>query len=490
MAAESNADSFFDKAKDKINEVKEERRNNKEQKKEQKKQQAIVKDQLRRKATLPDDLPDDWALNIIIEPVFNSEILVAEAGNYRKPVIFLVHGLGQLGMRDWLTVVPALKDKYRVIMLDLPGFGGSGKPRGRYSPTNYAKVLSALKQELSPSRRISVVGHSMGGAVTLRYASLFPEEVKQVVLVDVAGVLERTAYLKHSAEIPLDTSKGPEIYQRVMAGVNDKSSNFIELVNGLPEPTSYIRTDDAWGKAFSGRTNVNAAFALMEEDFSSAIYNFNVRSTIIWGSEDRVAPLRTGKVLAEHLKGTRFHVIDGAGHVPMKSHTEQFNLLLLQALDLRKKRKPQPNVLETAKKGVLKCNGETGLLIEGGHYKKIEVNKCVGLILRNLSADKVVIKHSLVEMDNVTIESDKTALFVRKSTIVGTNLKIKGKTAVYIQKARIDFAGTSLIASSEAVRVKGKSRILFSVSKVDSPGYQGTVHGKYRFKKGTLEKRL
>ena len=86
----------------------------------------------------------DWIFSTYQESVFNSSILVLEAGDKKAPPLLLVHGLGVLGMQDWFGVIPELTKHYHVIAIDLPGFAPSENPEGRYSPRNYAAVLAEV----------------------------------------------------------------------------------------------------------------------------------------------------------------------------------------------------------------------------------------------------------------------------------------------------------------------------------------------------------
>ena len=111
----------------------------------------------------------DWIFSTYQESVFNSSILVLEAGDKKAPPLLLVHGLGVLGMQDWFGVIPELTKHYHVIAIDLPGFAHSENPEGRYSPRNYAAVLAEVVDHYI-AEPTSVVGHSMGGAVSLYFA--------------------------------------------------------------------------------------------------------------------------------------------------------------------------------------------------------------------------------------------------------------------------------------------------------------------------------
>ena len=105
-------------------------------------------------------LAEHWQLSYFDEPVFNSKVAVLEAGNKHNPPVILIHGLGQLGMKDWFSVIPILEKNYHVIAIDLPGFGLSAAAKGRFLPTNYAHVIATISEQYSNEKAI-VLGHSI-----------------------------------------------------------------------------------------------------------------------------------------------------------------------------------------------------------------------------------------------------------------------------------------------------------------------------------------
>lgn len=435
------------------------------------------KDNIQR-ASIPKDLPAHWKLSIINESVFGADILTAEVGDNTKPVIFLVHGLGQLGMRDWLTVVPSLENDYFVVLLDLPGFASSAKPIGRYSPSNYAKVLAELKQKFSPSAPIIVVGHSMGGAVSLRYSHLFPTHIKKLILVDAAGILEKTAFIKHTAKIPIFNDNTPKLITRLLGKAQNTSSNFIEIINSLPDPTNYVSSDTHWGKMFFGKTNINAAFALVAEDFSSAIYSNTVATGIIWGENDPVAPLRTGKVLEKNLSSAVLKIIPDAGHTPMKSYPEIFNKHLHALLSA----KPKPSPIDNSRQKGLTCTNESNKTYTGV-YSSISINNCSNIMLTSINTGSISISDSTVTLENVDVYSDKTGLSIKDSVVTATNLNVYSQEGMILDESRLDIAGSYIHALTYAIQVKEKSKIIFSVSRIYDKTQSVNVHGIFSLKK-------
>jgi len=441
-------------------------------------------------ATLEKDiiLPEHWQSELVVEPTFNDEIFVLQSGLQHSQTVLLVHGLGQNGYKDWLKVIPALEKNYHVLTLDLPGFGNSAAPSGRYSPTNYAQVLSWLVDTYAKGKA-AVVGHSMGGAVALRFASGFPDKVSNLTLVDAAGILERTAFLKHMTRLPIRPEQAPKPLQKLGTQLVDLGNSVIELSALTPDPTRILNTNSKyWNRVFNGKPNANAAIALVDENFNDAIHTLPHNTSIIWGAEDPVAPLRTGIMLAGRLANADLAIIEVAGHVPMNSHTDQFNQLLGDAISSNNT-KP---VISTPLEGTpedLDCENITGKTYSG-HYRHITLEDCTGVVLKNITANSLSIEDSVIEMQNVTVNSDSTALETTESVIVATNLTLAGTIGIMTDGSRLDLAGVSIQGKQAAIKIDNSSRILFSVSDMTSPLFTGNVHGDFREKDRTLDEVL
>lgn len=492
ISSASLADGIIDFALERIGQFVDDRAEKKRQK---------TPDDPAYKATLPTDLPEHWRLKVFRESVFDGEVFVAESGDVHDPVLFLVHGLGQVGMRDWLPVVPVLEDRYHVVLIDLPGFASSAKPRGRYSPTNYAKVLGALKNSYSPNKPIAVVGHSMGAAVTLRYSSMYPNDVKQALLVDAAGILERTAFSKHAADYSTGSESYPDILAKLINDTQDVSGSFIEILNRLPDPTRVITNDTAWGKVFNGRTNVNAALALVEENFSSAVFDNTVNIDLIWGENDGVAPLRTGQLLKKHIDHARLKVIADAEHVPMTSHPTEFNQALLNMLaysedeqSVNHSGRVNNAEVDFSSASILHCKDELG-----GHFSgvftKVLIEHCTDVVLEDVVSQEIEIVDSRIELMNVSVsrkggglfDKTKAAVSVRDSVVLATNLIIEAESGLLLTDSRLDIAGANIQVEKSAIEIQGKSRVVLSISKIKSQYYSGYAHGLYAKENNVLD---
>ena len=99
----------------------------------------------------------------------------------RGPAVIFVHGLGGFA-ESWRHNIGPLAARATVYALDLPGFGDSAKPRTRYRLAYFANALRGFMDSLGLAQA-SLVGHSLGGAVSVTYALTHPSRVERLALV-------------------------------------------------------------------------------------------------------------------------------------------------------------------------------------------------------------------------------------------------------------------------------------------------------------------
>ncbi len=103
-------------------------------------------------------------------------------GNGYKTVL-LVHGW-TCDATSWQSQVPELSKRYQVVTMDLPGHGPTPLPKsGRLSMDLFARAVEAVRSDVRANRMI-LIGHSMGTAVILQYACLYPQHVAALVFVE------------------------------------------------------------------------------------------------------------------------------------------------------------------------------------------------------------------------------------------------------------------------------------------------------------------
>ena len=107
-----------------------------------------------------------------------------EAG--QGPALLLIHGLGASTF-TFRRILPDLARRFRVVAVDLKGFGFSERPAaGDYSLSAQAALVRQVMDQLGVEKA-SVLGHSMGGAVAMRLALAYPERVERLILASSAS---------------------------------------------------------------------------------------------------------------------------------------------------------------------------------------------------------------------------------------------------------------------------------------------------------------
>jgi len=107
-------------------------------------------------------------------------------GNPDRPPLLLLHG-GRDHCRNWDWVAEALRDDWHVVAPDLRGHGDSQwSPDGSYWMAGYLYDVAQLvhQQRLAP---VTIIAHSLGGVIALRYAGIYPDSVKKLVAVEGLG---------------------------------------------------------------------------------------------------------------------------------------------------------------------------------------------------------------------------------------------------------------------------------------------------------------
>ena len=109
-------------------------------------------------------------------------LLVTEFPHPGRPAVVLLHGLGSRGS-SWWPVIDPLAAHFHLYQLNLRGHGGSGKPESGYAIEQFAADLDAVLDALGVDEP-RIMGHSLGGLVTLIWASEHPRRAAALVLED------------------------------------------------------------------------------------------------------------------------------------------------------------------------------------------------------------------------------------------------------------------------------------------------------------------
>lgn len=420
----------------------------------------------------------------IAEPVFGGEALVVLAGAPEAPPVVLIHGIGERAARDWQGLIAVLARDHRVLAFDLPGFGRSSAGNHAYTPERYAAfVRYAIERELGP-RPVGLVGHSLGGAVALRYAARHPEDVSALVLVAVPGLLHRAAYSKYLVHLGLD--RLPGLYPAQGDHLRNLASNLLGLVERLrPTPEAIVANADLRRRLLDADPARIAGLALAIEDFTADLPRVGMPTLLLWGGRDEIAPRRNGETLAAMLPHARLEVLAASGHTPMDEVPESFNarvaaFLRDPALVADARGRPAAGAAATRQ---ATCRGQRDVLYEGD-YDRLVISRCRGVRVRDARVRQLRIVESTVSIERSHIGGPDGGLVADDARVTVTASRIEAEVAIRAVAARLDIAGTRLIGTRAAVEAPLASDLLFSLSEIDRPGRRGPVHGLWRVQPG------
>ncbi|SEK59401.1 alpha/beta fold hydrolase [Streptacidiphilus jiangxiensis] len=244
--------------------------------------------------------------------------------------VLLIHGIGDSSV-TWNPVIRGLAPHYRVIAPDLLGHGASDKPRGDYSVGAYANGMRDLLSVLG-IERVTLVGHSLGGAVAMQFAYQFPERTERLVLVGTGGVGREVTPLLRAASLPgaefvLSALRLPTVryqvsllvrlLQKLDTGLGLDAPDLIRTVDALPDAAArnaFIRTLRA---VVDSRGQVGT---LLDRCYLTE----GMPTMLVWGERDQVVPSIHAGIAHVSMPGSRLELFENAGHFPFHSDPQRF----------------------------------------------------------------------------------------------------------------------------------------------------------------------
>jgi hypothetical protein len=259
--------------------------------------------------------------------------------------------------------------------------------------------------------------------------------------------------------------------QGALEELNGVIGDRIEKVFALPDLSSVLNVHDlVWASMLGSAPQVNAAMALVEEDFSRTVSTLTVPTWLIWGAADPIAPLRTGLALANRLPQAQLLVMPNVGHTPMDAPTAS---AFLQLLERALQQAPQPAVPDTqvsADASDLQCKDETLRFITG-RFREIVIDGCSGVQMEHVTAEHIVVRNSTLRMTDVQVDASTrggAALEVTSSEVIVTAGKLVGDIALRVDAGRVDLAGLTLSGRERTVDVLRTSYLVASLCELRS----------------------
>jgi pimeloyl-ACP methyl ester carboxylesterase len=258
-------------------------------------------------------------------------------GNESAPPMLMIHG-GRDHCRNWDWTAEALRERYHIIAPDLRGHGDSQWMVGSsYEMNDYVYDIAQLihQKGLAP---LTIVAHSMGGAIALRYAGLYPENVKKLIVIEGLGPSPKMLSERKQMgddqrirnwidEVRRLSSRQPRRYESIEEAYKRMQEENPHLsperarhltVHGVSqnEDGTYSWKFDNYVRAFSP--------AGFDEKVTAELWSritcptLLIRGTESWASD----PLEDGR--AKHFRNAEVVAVEGAGHWVQHDKLDEF----------------------------------------------------------------------------------------------------------------------------------------------------------------------
>jgi pimeloyl-ACP methyl ester carboxylesterase len=248
------------------------------------------------------------------------ELSYDDLGEGDIPVIFL-HGF-PFDKSMWKAQLEFLKSSFRVIALDIRGFGKSTDEKSELSIDMFANDLKDFMDKLDVEKAV-ICGLSMGGFIALNALKKFPQRFDALILCD-------TQCIADTEEVKANRYK--TIEEINAKGADDFKDGFIKKVfhiDSLANKKNVVKQVREVVFANSEDVIKNGLVALAERlETCSFLSEITIPTLIICGREDEVTPLEQSQSMNESIHGSTLKVIDNAGHVSNLEHPDEFNRYL------------------------------------------------------------------------------------------------------------------------------------------------------------------
>ena len=229
--------------------------------------------------------------------------------------LLLLHGLGG-SLESWSNNISFLSTKFRVIALDLPGFGMSDKPKIHYSINFYVSFLEKFTKRIKLSH-FFIIGSSLGGHIAVQFTLRNRKMVNKIILISPAGSLPKT--YKGTKElkkyIRIVDAKYSKDVSEILASIDNSMVNR-SYADAIYKRLSLPGAKEAFVSALKG--------SAMATRYNNKLEKIDTDMLLIWGKEDRMIPLRFIRPLLEHGK-SRIIILEKCGHRPHVENPKLFN---------------------------------------------------------------------------------------------------------------------------------------------------------------------
>lgn len=266
-------------------------------------------------------------------------------GNEGAPPLLLIHG-GRDHCRNWDWTAERLRDRYHIIAPDLRGHGDSAwSPDGNYNIRNFVYDIAQLMHQLNLGPH-AIVAHSMGGNIALRYAGLYPDQVKKIVAIEGLGPSPKVIAERAEKSQAEHFRQWIDDKRQAAGRTPRRYPSFDEALARMMAENSYLTAEQArhlsihgisrnedgsWSWKFDNHLNIWPNFDLNEKELHQLWGAITCPTLLLYGEKSWASnPEKDGRL--QHFKAAKVIEFENAGHWLHHDQFERFIITLDQFL--------------------------------------------------------------------------------------------------------------------------------------------------------------
>lgn len=199
---------------------------------------------------------------------------------------------------------------YKVLCIDLPGFGSTDKPKNSLYLSDYIKFIEDFLQK-EKIEKIYLVGHSFGGRIGIKLAAEKSKYLSALILTGAPGI-NPVPTVKIRFFLILAKCGRLVFSLPVLSYARDLFRKFLYK---LANASDYYHTNDNMLETFQNT---------VKESLVPYLSQINIPTLLLWGSEDRMVPVEIAEKINKLIKNSKLVVIDNARHGVPWTHPEEF----------------------------------------------------------------------------------------------------------------------------------------------------------------------
>lgn len=249
-------------------------------------------------------------MQIVIDGILTHYEVVGD----KRPPLLILHGWKR-SLNEWLRLVEtqnftSLRNKYSIILLDLPGFGSTALPQKTFSIYDYALFVEHFLDKLS-IKKVTLLGHSFGGRIGIIIGAK-TDKIEKLILIDAAGIEKRSI------------------------GAKIKIAFFKTAKSFLPQSRIETLRNKLGSRDYKTAGPLRNIFVrVVNEDLTYLLPKIHAPTYLIWGDKDTEVAMWKTKRMRDRIPGAKLRVVWGSGHSPHLEKPEEFMGILDEYLNAK-----------------------------------------------------------------------------------------------------------------------------------------------------------